>query len=104
MSRRQDTRSPGLPAVLLALLAFCLVGAPALAQPKDAPQRAEVKRAVLNRTALRPGDKAMLAVEVEVKEGFHAQSHTPSQEFFIKFELKPDKDDAVTFGDPIYPK
>jgi thiol:disulfide interchange protein DsbD len=104
MPRRHNTRSPGPRSILLALLALCFAGAPTIAQPKDAPQRAQVKRAVLSQTALRPGDKAMLAVEFEVEEGFHAQSHTPTQDFFIKFELKPDKDDAVTFGDPVYPQ
>src|SRR5205085_9063522 len=37
-------------------------------------------------------------------DGFHAQSHTPSKEEYIKFELKMDKDPAVTFGEPVYPK
>jgi thiol:disulfide interchange protein DsbD len=104
MLPRQDKRSPGLPALLLSLIALSLFGNAAAAQP-NAPQRAEVKRAVLNQSALRPGDKAMLAVEVEVKEGFHAQSHTPPpDQESVKFVLALDKVDGVTFGEPIYPK
>jgi hypothetical protein len=55
----------------------------AVAQPGPNPDHAELKRAAFNQTALRPGDKAMLAVELEIKEGFHAQSRTPSEDFLI---------------------
>jgi thiol:disulfide interchange protein DsbD len=105
MQPRHAKRSPGLAALLSSLLALSLFCDSASAQPKGAPQRAEVKRAVLNQSALRPGDKAMLAVEFEVKEGFHAQSRTPGEQYEpVKFTLLLDKNDAVTFGEPVYPK
>jgi thiol:disulfide interchange protein len=104
MPPRQHTRSPGLLPALVTLIALAICTGTALGQP-GAPQRAEVKRAVLNQTALRPGDKAMLAVEVEVQEGFHAQSHTPPPDYeSVKFALALDANDAVTYGEPIYPK
>ena len=105
MQPRHAKRSPGLAALLSSLLALSLFCDSTSAQPKGAPQRAEVKRAVLNQSALRPGDKAMLAVEFEVKEGFHAQSRTPGEQYEpVKFTLLLDKNDAVTFGEPVYPK
>ncbi len=60
-------------------------------------------RAVLDVSGLRQGQKAWAAVEVEIQEGFHAQSHTPLDENFIKFEVKADSNPAVKFGTPRYP-
>ena len=39
-------------------------------------------------TALRQGQKAWAAVVVEIEDGYHAQSNTPLDENFIKFEIK----------------
>src|SRR5215207_9124205 len=99
MTPRKPTRT------WVALLAVSLL-APlgALAQPAGGQQRAEVTRAVLNVSALRPGDKAKLAVEVKIDEGFHAQSRTPSQDYLIKFDIKLDEHDALKFGEPVFPK
>lgn len=99
MTPRQLTQT-GI--ALLAIVA--LLAGPAPAQPKPDVKQAETKRTVLNVSALRPGDKAMLAVELEIKPGFHAQSHTPSDEAYIKFDLKMDKHPALTFGKPVFPK
>jgi thiol:disulfide interchange protein DsbD len=87
------------------MLSLLLIGVPlAMGQASKKPQRAEIKRAVLNVSALRPGDKAMLAVELVIKAGFHAQSHTPTGEGSIKFDLKLDPNDALSFGEPEFPK
>src|SRR5215213_1502772 len=104
MPTRHVMRLPALLATAATMVLSAVLATAAFAQPGDAPQRAEVKRTVFNQSALRPGDKAMLAVEVEVKKGFHAQSHNPTGEFAIKFDLALDKNDAVTFGEPVYPK
>jgi thiol:disulfide interchange protein DsbD len=45
----------------------------------------------------------MAAVVLDVKEGLHAQSRTPTQEYLIKFDARPDENPAVTFGQVIYP-
>src|SRR3954467_5776629 len=74
-----------LPGVLLALLLALLPAAGAGAQPQR-EQRADVAKAVVNVSALRPGDKGMAAVVLDVKEGFHAQSRTPFDENLIKFD------------------
>ena len=60
--------------------------------------------AALNTTTLQPGQQAVIAVVFDVKEGFHAQSHTPSSTDYIPFEVKLDADPAMTAYEPIYPK
>ena len=60
--------------------------------------------AALNTTTLQPGQQAVIAVVFDVKEGFHAQSHTPSSTDYIPFEVKLDADPAITAYEPIYPK
>ena len=86
---------------LAALLAL-LLSAGAGAQPQR-EQRAEIEKAVLNVSALRSGDKAMAAVVLDVKDGFHAQSRTPTQDYLIKFDAKLDENPALKFGEVIYP-
>ena len=81
---RTTRLAPGaaLAAPLAALLALLLAAGAATAQPQR-EQRAEIEKAVINVSALRPGDKGMLAVVLDVKEGFHAQSRTPTQDYLI---------------------
>jgi thiol:disulfide interchange protein DsbD len=63
-----------------------------------------VEKAVVSQSALRPGDKATAAVVLDIKPGFHAQSRTPTQDFYIKFDAKLDDNPALTVGEVIYPK
>jgi thiol:disulfide interchange protein len=88
-----------LSVLLLAGLALICANA----RGDDSASRAELIKAALNVTALRPGKPAMAAVVVDVKPGFHAQSHTPSQEYLIKFQLKVDDNPSLTFGESVYP-
>ena len=83
----------------VALLAFLAAVCPAA----DRPSRGQVTEAAVNYSALPAGQKAWAAVVVEIKEGLHAQSHTPLDENFIKFEIKPDANPSVSFGEPKYP-
>jgi len=85
-------------ALTLLLLA---AGAPALAQPVS---HATINKAVVSQSALRPGDKATAAIVLEIQPGFHAQSRTPSQDFYVKFDVKLDDNPAVKFGDVAYPQ
>ncbi len=68
----------------------------------EGPARAKAT-AVLNASALAPGEKAVLAVVVDIQEGFHAQSHSPSESYYIKFKLKLDPNEPLTAGEPLYP-
>lgn len=86
-----------------ALAVIALAATFAAAQPGPDPTQAELRRTVLDVSALRPGDKAMLAVELEIKPHFHAQSRTPTDELYIKFDLKIDEHPDLVFGEPVFP-
>jgi thiol:disulfide interchange protein DsbD len=64
----------------------------------------QVKEAVLNYSALRAGQQEIAAVVVEIKPGFHAQSHTPVDQFAVKFEMTLKENPALVLGEPIYPE
>src|SRR3954466_3887575 len=71
--------------------------------PRGRSKRAEVSKAVVNVSALQPGKDATAAIVFKVKPGFHAQSHTPTADYLIAFEVKPAATPGVTFGEPKYP-
>lgn len=58
---------------------------------------------VLNYDALQPGQQAVLAVVLDIKEHYHAQSHVPSDENFIETEVKIESNSALKVGAPLYP-
>ena len=60
--------------------------------------------AELNYSALPPGQQAVLAVVVDIPQGLHAQSHTPSDVNFIRLELTPAATPGVRFFTAQYPK
>lgn len=88
---------------VLAALVLFLLGPRQVVLAQQA-KRAEIEKAVVNVSAVRPGDKARAAVVLDIKEGFHAQSRTPTQDYFIKFDVKLDDNPAVKFGEVVYPK
>jgi hypothetical protein len=92
---------PSTPLLVLAAL-LALVFAPT--PQAHAQQRATVEKAAVNVSGLKPGTKTMAAVVLDIKPGFHAQSRTPSQEFYIKFDAKADDNPALKFGEVIYPE
>jgi thiol:disulfide interchange protein DsbD len=75
-----------------------------LASPVRAKDGYAEVSAVLNTTALQTGQQAVIAIVTEIKDGYHAQSHTPSSQDYIPFEVKLDANPAFTAYDPIYPK
>jgi thiol:disulfide interchange protein DsbD len=93
------TPRPPYRTALLALL-LLLPSLPAAAQG----QRATVEKAVVSASGLRPGDKATAAVVLDIKPGYHAQSRTPTQDFYIKFDAKVDDNAALNIGQVVYPK
>ena len=98
-------RSAAALLAFLCLFAFTAARPPAAAAAPAKSKRAEVTKTVANQTGFRPGDKGVAAVVVEIKEGFHAQSRTPLGEQYqsVKFDVKLDPNDAVTFGEVVYP-
>ncbi len=85
---------------LCALLALLTLLAGSL---QAAPQRATLS-ASLNTTALQPGQQAVIAVVVDIAPGYHAQSHTPSQEGLIPFEAALNPAQGIHPYAPIYPR
>jgi thiol:disulfide interchange protein DsbD len=81
----------------LVILALVFSGA-ANAQTKYA-----TVSAVLNKSALQAGSDAVVAVVVDVAEGFHAQSHTPHEENLIPCEVRMEDMAGVEFSKPVYP-
>ncbi|HSZ54272.1 MAG TPA: protein-disulfide reductase DsbD domain-containing protein [Tepidisphaeraceae bacterium] len=92
---RTKLRRLGVAGTLAIFLSLCTTA--------GARQHGEITSTAVNYSALKPGQKAWAAVVIQINEGLHAQSHTPLDENFIKFEVKPDANPAVTFGDPKYP-
>src|SRR6476620_6804362 len=85
----------------LALLASALLlaFAPlALGQPKAA-----TLTTALSRSALQPGQDAVVAVVLDIKPGFHSQSHTPKDPDLIALNVTAAKTDGATIGDIVYP-
>jgi thiol:disulfide interchange protein DsbD len=81
---------------LFLILAWALRAGAQLADPVKVS-------AELNTTALKPGSEAVAAVVIDVKKGFHAQSHTPKDEFLIPLTVKGDAMEGITAGDVQYP-
>ena len=88
------------PYILLVLLAT-LVPNISFAQLPGTP-KATIS-ASLNVSALQPGKEALAAVVIEVPEGLHAQSHTPTEDEYIALVVTFDPQEGYTIGQPRYP-
>lgn len=93
---RQPTH---LPPRIFALM-LCLAGACLGAQR---PKHAAIEKTALNLSALPIGKQAMAAVVLDVKEGFHAQSHKPLDPNLIPFTAKLSQTPGLKFGAVQYP-
>lgn len=67
------------------------------------PQHAHVVDASFNFTALQPGQQAVAAFVVQIDNGFHAQSHTPSDPSFIAFKAKVTPEPRLKVYEAVYP-
>ena len=111
---------PTLPRCLLLLLTVAFVGAipPAARAQADplnlnlpgnlpgaaagADARATVS-AEIDRPTAPPGGEAVVAVVLDVAPGFHAQSHTPLDDFLIPLTVTLAPGPATLAGEPVYP-
>lgn len=88
-------------ATIAVLALLVMVGLPAAGQFGGAQL---TPRVALNTAQLTAGGQHVLAVTVDVPEGLHAQSNTPSSDLYIKFELLMNPPPAgVRVFAPIYP-
>ena len=86
--------------ILIVSFTLLIIFAPTAraATPTTAPVSAE-----LNLKSLAPGQQAVLAVVVDVPQGLHAQSNTPSEPSFIPFKVTLEENPAVEVYAPVYP-
>jgi thiol:disulfide interchange protein len=82
------------------LAAILLLGSTAWAQ-LDEPLVPDITP---SQSAMRPGDNAVVAVVLNVPEGYHAQSHTPTKPEFIAYDLKLKPSPDLVIGAPLFPK
>ena len=76
-----------------------LISSRVLAQP--APVTLEF---LPNTKTLQPGQQAVVAVVLEIRPGFHAQSHRPLSKNYIATVVKFKEDPNITAYAPIYPE
>jgi thiol:disulfide interchange protein DsbD len=82
---------------------FLLIGWLFIAGQAAAAPTATVT-AKLNSPTLKAGDKTELIVTVDVPEGYHAQSHTPLEKFYIPLTVTLDANPAINVGEIVYPE
>src|SRR5437899_2968591 len=85
-------------AAVIALVA--LLGA----SPASAQQGHVGVRMVGNTKTLQPGQQGVMAVVLDVRPGFHAQSHRPLEETYIPTNVTVKPDANITFHEPVYPE
>jgi thiol:disulfide interchange protein DsbD len=80
-----------------------VLGTAVTAAPPDSSKVLEIKSA-LSASAVKPGQKAKLAVVLRVNKGWHINSNKPNEDFLIPtiVALKPAS--GITLGKPAYPK
>lgn len=86
----------------LAVLLFLLL-APALAMGQPGGEKHATLSATIEPAALKPGDEAVVRITIDVKDGFHAQSHAPLDPNLIPFEVKMTPVAGFAFGEAKYP-
>lgn len=77
---------------------------PSLAMGQFGGEEHATISAALKPSSLKPGDEAVLSITLDIKEGFHAQSHTPSKPEYIAFSVTMAPATGFEFGDPQYPQ
>ena len=60
--------------------------------------------ATANFEQVQPGQQVVVAVVLDVEEGYHAQSHRPLQDFLIPYELKDISLEGGSAEQPLYPQ
>jgi thiol:disulfide interchange protein len=68
----------------------------------EVPKTRFTTQTALNFESVQPGQQVVMAVVVDIADGFHAQSATPSKPEFIAFTLAPQKHQNATHLQPLY--
>lgn len=85
--------------ILLVLLLL-----PTLAMAQFGGEDHATATAAIEPAALKPGDEATIRITLDIKEGFHAQSSTPSKPEYIAFKVTMALATGFEFGSPQYPQ
>jgi thiol:disulfide interchange protein DsbD len=85
------------------LLVILLLIVPSLTALAQAGVRRATVTAAVSATAVPAGQDAVVAVIIDVKPGFHAQSHKPKDPNLIPLTVTPEKPDVGTIGEAVYP-
>ncbi len=85
---------------LIFALGLAAITLHASAKPPEMPK--PVVTPALNANALKAGEKSILALVVNVPAGYHAQSHTPTEDN-VAFEVTPAATANVEAQAPVYP-
>ncbi len=80
-----------------AFVVVMLFAVAALAQPAPEP------KATLAPNPLLPGQDARISIQIEIPDGYHAQSSKPLEEFLIPFEVAVKASPGITVGEIQYP-
>jgi thiol:disulfide interchange protein len=75
-----------------------------LAVPVWAQQGHVNVRMVANTKTLQAGQQGVVAVVMDIRAGFHAQSHRPLEETYIPTNVTMKGDPNITFHEPVYPE
>src|SRR4051812_2916186 len=86
---------------LLPLLASALFLA--FAPLSQAQPKTTTLTTAMSRSALQPGQDGVVAIVLDIKPGFHSQSHTPKDPDLIALNVTAAKTDRATLGDIVYP-
>jgi len=85
------------------ILLLWFAGIASLASGQFLQPRPQVQ-AHLNFSSLHPGQQAVMAVVVDIPDGLHSQSNTPSNPDFIPFVIELSENPHVRFYPVIYPE
>ena len=96
------TSVEGIPYVMKLAMTFLLVAW--LAASAFAQEHRPTYQAYLNHTAVQPGQQAVIALVVEIPEGLHSQSNTPTENDYVPFAIEMEPHAGVKLYPPVYPK
>src|SRR5438105_1450273 len=85
-------------------LVFVWVWVAAIAPALGAKPQPAAVSATVSPTTVAPGAEAVVEVAVDVPDGLHAQSHTPTEKNYIAFTVTIDPNPAVEAREATYPK
>lgn len=87
----------------LVLAAAALFGSAFPAPGAVAPKPAEILTASATIVPDSPPGARVVHVDIRVREGFHVNSHTPTEDYLIATAVRMDSAPGVTAGEPKYP-